>query len=72
MRKVPPFQGMRIVLAYPTVGCEGVSGQATVQMGRHESITRSWECHTSLAVDPRTTKKPGAGPLHIHLLNYTG
>lgn len=29
MRKVLPFQGMRIVLAYPTVGCAGVSGQAS-------------------------------------------
>lgn len=66
MRKVPQFQGMRTVLAYPTVGYAGVSGQATVQMGRHQSVTKSRECHTSLAVGPGTTQKPGAGPLHIH------
>lgn len=46
--------------------CVGSSGQVTVQMGRHQSVTKSWECHTSLAVGPETTKKPREGPLHIH------
>ena len=57
---------MGTVLAAPQWVVGGVSGQATVHMGRHQSVTKSWECHTSLAVGPGTIQAPGAGPLHIH------
>jgi hypothetical protein len=59
-----PFGEDGTVLTTPDSGMYMVSGQTMVQMGRHSSVTKLWEHHTSLGVGPETIGIWGGSPAH--------